>query len=86
MPFDQHREARRIDLVIPGMRCAGCMTAVEACLTSAPGVNSARANLSAHTARVEIMPGLTDAEALIEALAAEGYQARPYDPALHGGR
>ena len=43
MPFDRQASSERVDLLIPGMTCAGCMTRIERCLQKTPGVLSARA-------------------------------------------
>ena len=61
-----------VELLIPSMTCAGCMRKVETALGAAPGVLSARANLTQHRARVSFDPQETDAEALISALGATG--------------
>ena len=84
MPLDDTHAARRIDLLIPGMTCAGCMSKVERHLSGLPGVITARANLTAHRAAVTVLPGQIDAEGLVHALDQLGYAARPYDPAMHG--
>lgn len=84
MPFDHAPVSAEVSLLIPGMKCAGCMNKIERELAAQPGVLSARANLTAHTARAEFDPLETDADALIAALTGIGYPARPFDPALHG--
>ena len=71
----------QVDLLIPGMTCAGCMVRVERCLTETPGVAHARANLTRHRVTVRTGPGGPDAEALIAALAAAGYTAHPAEAA-----
>ena len=77
MAFDHATTGAELDLLIPSMTCAGCMRKVEAALKDAAGVVHARANLTAHGARVRFDPELTDAGALIDLLAAKGYPARP---------
>ena len=57
-----------VELLIPGMTCAGCMRKVERALSGGPGVLAARANLSQHRARVRYDPDQTDVEALIARL------------------
>ncbi|MEM7744236.1 MAG: heavy metal translocating P-type ATPase [Pseudomonadota bacterium] len=83
MAFDL-RQAEQVDLLVPGMSCAGCMRKIEARLAETGGVEHARANLSGHRVAVKIDPALTTAQALVEALADAGYDARPFDPSLHG--
>lgn len=84
MPFDQPLAAEDVRLLIPGMKCAGCMSKVERRLNGLDGVLTARVNLSNRTVRAEIDPALTDSETLIAALEDEGYTARPFDPSMHG--
>ena len=54
------------------MSCAGCVSSVEKALGRVPGVASASVNFAEHTAAVE---GEVDADALIEAVSAAGYEA-----------
>ncbi len=61
-----------IRLSIGGMSCAGCVAAVEGALQQTPGVQSASVNFAEHTADVS---GEVDATALVEAVAAAGYEA-----------
>ena len=84
MPFDPQPELEEVRLLVPGMKCAGCMSRIERRLQSSDGVFSARANLSNRTVRAEFDPSLTGKDALLDALASEGYPARPFDPSLHG--
>ena len=72
-------------LEIEGMKCGGCVRAVEQRLLAQPGVHQASVNLLTRTAWVGLDPALSaetgadEAEPLIEALAAMGYQARRRD-------
>ncbi len=72
---------RRIELSLPEIHCAACITGVERTLLAEPGVAAARVNLSLRraSATVEDAPG-TEAR-LIAALEARGYAARPLDSA-----
>ncbi|MEM7060214.1 MAG: heavy metal translocating P-type ATPase [Pseudomonadota bacterium] len=83
MPFDRGDAAECLSLLIPGMTCASCMTRIEECLSAVPGVVTARANLSAHTAKVSYDPEICGADSLVEALASDGFDARPIDPGHH---
>ena len=83
MPLDAG-QANRVELLIPGMTCAGCMQRIEACLSAIPGVSSARANLTTHRVSVDIDQSRAGADDLVGSLAAIGYDARPFDLALHG--
>ncbi|MEM6662109.1 MAG: heavy metal translocating P-type ATPase [Pseudomonadota bacterium] len=79
MPLDNGSASEQAILLVPGLKCAACMTRVEAALNGVQGVISARANLTAHTARVAFDPDVTGAEDLVTALGREGFDARPMD-------
>jgi Cu2+-exporting ATPase len=72
-------------LEIEGMKCGGCVRAVEQRLLAQPGVHQASVNLLTRTAWVGLDPAQAAASSgdaaqpLIEALAAMGYQARRRD-------
>ena len=66
----------QLRLNIEGMRCAGCVSKVEAALESAPGVSLASVNLVDRTASVQGSAGL-DADTLIAAVQAAGFDASP---------
>ncbi len=70
---------RRVELLVPDMHCANCLRKVEEGMATAPGVLAARVNLSLRRATVEFDPARIDAEGVLEALAALGYAARPFD-------
>ncbi|HYG32574.1 MAG TPA: heavy metal translocating P-type ATPase [Methylophilaceae bacterium] len=59
-------------LSIEGMRCAGCVCAVEKALANVPGVTSASVNFAQHTAQVE---GTVQPDDLIRAITNAGYNA-----------
>lgn len=78
---------RRLELSLPAIHCAACITGVERTLEAEPGVAAARVNLSLKRAAVTVEddPGIE--ERLIAALAARGFEARPLDgAALAAGR
>ena len=64
-----------IELSVAGMHCASCVNSVEAELTAVPGVLEAAVNLADETARVRVVPGAVEPEALIEAVGRAGYGA-----------
>jgi Cu2+-exporting ATPase len=70
-------------LDIDGMKCAGCVRAVEQRLREQPGVRQVSVNLLTRTAWVDLDPALAAAspaqrsQPLEQALAAMGYTARP---------
>lgn len=59
-------------LSIGGMSCAGCVAAVEDCLSKIAGVTEARVNFAEHVALVQ---GSVDADTLIKAVVDAGYEA-----------
>lgn len=68
----------RIDLAVDGMRCAGCMAAIEGGLTAVPNVTRARVNLTNKRVAVEWPDGTVDPACLIDTLAELGYPAYPF--------
>lgn len=64
-------------LDVVGMKCAGCVRAVETRLTQVEGVQSATVNLVTEVAVAAIDPQATSAPALAEAVAQAGFQATP---------
>jgi Cu2+-exporting ATPase len=73
-------ETARLDLLVPGARCAACLGKIERGLSELPGVASARLNLTSHKLAVTFEPGAADAGQVLKALDRLGYQAQPYDP------
>lgn len=65
----------RIELVIEGMGCEGCVAAVEKALRAVPGVRTVAVDLEAGRAAVE--HDGTDPTALVRAVEKAGYDARP---------
>lgn len=74
----------RLDLVVAGMHCAGCLRKVEGALKGLDGVDYARANLSTKRVAVRWDPARLKARAIIRALADTGFTAVPFDPKLLG--
>ncbi|MBN3944732.1 MAG: heavy metal translocating P-type ATPase [Nostoc sp.] len=67
----------KIILDVGGMKCAGCVNAVERHLTQHPGVKSACVNLATEVAVVESEVGAIDADALAQRLTAVGFPTQP---------
>jgi len=65
-------ESETVRLSILGMRCAGCVSAVESALTALEGVTSVSVNFADHSA---IIQGNVDADILTETVKAAGYDA-----------
>ncbi len=68
----------KIALSVPGVHCGACISTVERALESAPGVTSARVNLTLKRATVEAAPDVMP-DALIALLARSGYEAHELD-------
>ncbi len=69
------RATQDVTLIVENMRCGACMTGVEKALLAAPGVESARANLSAKRVYVRYDESDTDPERLTAALEHAGFHA-----------
>lgn len=69
-----------ITLDITGMKCAGCVRAVETQLTQQPGVVAASVNLVTEMAVVECEPGMVDPDALAQKLTDTGFPTQPRYP------
>lgn len=63
-----------ITLDIDGMTCSHCVQAVTTALKSVPGVAAVSVSLEERRARVD---GSAEANALVRAIEAEGYRAKP---------
>ena len=67
----------KITLDVGGMKCAGCVRAVERQLTQYPGVKSACVNLATEVAVVDLEAGAVDPDALAKQLTAAGFPTQP---------
>ncbi|KKD36185.1 heavy metal translocating P-type ATPase [Limnoraphis robusta] len=70
-------QAETIILDVGGMKCAGCVNAVERQLTQQTGVLSARVNLATEVATVECQVDRVNAEELAQKLTATGFPSQP---------
>ncbi|NJR68676.1 MAG: copper-translocating P-type ATPase [Synechococcales cyanobacterium CRU_2_2] len=66
-------------LEVSGMKCAGCVSAVEKRLLKQPGVQSATVNLVTTVATVEYWPEQTDGDRLASSLTEVGFPAQHRD-------
>ncbi|UBF25738.1 heavy metal translocating P-type ATPase [Kovacikia minuta CCNUW1] len=73
-------EPKTIALDVTGMKCAGCVKAVENQLTQQAGVLSACVNLVTEVAVVECEPGVVKPEVLAESLTEAGFPTQPRYP------
>lgn len=75
----------RIALDVGGMKCAGCVQAVEKQLTNQPGVISASVNLVTNVATVECEADAVVSTSLADALTKAGFPSQPYLPQTYSG-
>ncbi|MBF2009126.1 MAG: copper-translocating P-type ATPase [Chlorogloeopsis fritschii C42_A2020_084] len=67
----------KIILDVGGMKCAGCVKAVERQLAQYPGVKNACVNLATEVAVVESEIGVVEPDALAKQLTAAGFPSQP---------
>ena len=78
-------ESVRLDLIVPGIHCAGCIAKIENAVGAIRGVETARVNLS--TRRLSVaMDGANEPEEIIHTVEALGYDCRRYDPHAAGAQ
>ncbi|MCP6757412.1 MAG: heavy metal translocating P-type ATPase [Fischerella sp. CENA71] len=70
----------KIILDVGGMKCGGCVKAVERQLIQSPGVKSASVNLATEIAVVELETGAVDADALVQQLTSAGFPSQLRQP------
>ncbi|MEY4696039.1 MAG: cadmium-translocating P-type ATPase [Pseudomonadota bacterium] len=75
------RQGARLVLSLPRAHCAACISTVEHCLATVPGVRSSRVNLTQRRVSVDADADVA-AQTLIAALAGVGYEAHELDPGL----
>ncbi len=71
---------REAALIIEGIVCAACVWLNERHVRTLPGVHEFAINYSTHRARVRWDPRQIRLSQILEAVAAIGYQAHPFDP------
>src|SRR5215470_5676772 len=69
----------RMELAVEGIRCGGCIRAIENGLASIPQTTRARVNLTDRRVAVEWRDGSIDPTHFIDRLSELGYRAYPYD-------
>ncbi|TDK41368.1 heavy metal translocating P-type ATPase [Antarcticimicrobium luteum] len=77
-PVEEAPKDARIALSLPGIHCQACISTVERELAAAPGVQSARVNLTLKRAMIEADPDVRAAD-LIPVLERAGYEAHELD-------
>ncbi|MDO9338299.1 MAG: heavy metal translocating P-type ATPase [Caulobacter sp.] len=73
--------AGRLELLVRGASCAGCMGKIERGVAALPGVAASRFNLTTGKLSVTLAPGRGDPAAIQRAVEAMGYGASLFDPA-----
>ncbi len=86
LPSDSNLYARlnedgyaEMDLIVPGMHCAGCLGKVERGLTAVNGITYTRANLSTKRVKVRWLPEHANSDLVLNTLSALGFEATPFD-------
>jgi Cu2+-exporting ATPase len=77
--------SRHVDFLVADMHCGGCLAKVERTASAVPGVRHARANLTTKRLNVSL-DAAGSPEAVRDALAAVGRDARPFDAEALGAR
>ena len=70
----------RLDLLVTGARCAGCISKIEREVSGLPGVDTVRLNLSTGRLAVGLVDDHVDPARIISVLERLGYPATPFDP------
>ena len=76
---------RRVELSLPAIHCAACISGVESTLLADPSVEAARVNLTRKRVSATVADTPEAEERLIGLLRARGYEARPLDGARLAG-
>lgn len=71
----------RLEILVRGARCAGCIRKVEAAAIALPGVTGARLNLTTGKLMVELSGDVTQPQEVLAAVEEVGYRACLFDPA-----
>lgn len=70
----------RLDLLVTGARCAGCISKIEKEVLRLPGVDTVRLNLSTGRLAIGLSNPAADPALIIRTLVDLGYPATPFDP------
>jgi len=70
---------RSLSLMVENLHCAACIRKIEGTLTTLPGVEEARVNMTTRRLAVAWRGGDTDGLAIVETMAVLGYPSAPYD-------
>ena len=70
----------RLELLVSGARCAGCISKIEKAVRALPGVEGARLNLTTGKLAVELQATSTNPDRVVEVVEGLGYRACLFDP------
>ncbi len=70
----------RLDLLVRGAKCAGCIAKIEGGIGALAGVQKVQFNLSTGKLSIHWNTGTIQAQSLAKKVADLGYQVSPYDP------
>ncbi|MDF1734324.1 MAG: heavy metal translocating P-type ATPase [Minwuia sp.] len=76
-------DARTLDLIIPGVHCAGCISRIEGAVGDLAGVENVRLNLSTRRLRVDLAAGATG-DQVVPTVEGLGYDCRTFSAAEAG--
>ncbi len=76
----QETALETVTLEVDGMKCAGCVSAVERQIEQNSGVLAAQVNLVTATAVVQYQPEAADPDEIAKQLTAKGFPSQPHDP------
>ncbi|WP_035051571.1 heavy metal translocating P-type ATPase [Andreprevotia chitinilytica] len=79
--YVEEADIREAALLIEGITCAACIWLNERHISRQPGVLAVSINYTTHRARVRWDESRTHLSAILQAIAATGYRAHPYDQA-----
>lgn len=78
--YDEDSEVREASLILEGIVCAACVWLNEKHVGQLPGVISFRVNFTTHRASLRWDNSQTKLSDVLQAIAAIGYHAHPFDP------
>ncbi len=76
-------DAHTLDLIIPGVHCAGCISRIEGAVGDLAGVENVRLNLSTRRLRVDLAAGATG-DQIVPTVEGLGYDCRTFSAAEAG--
>ena len=64
----------KVNVKVKGMKCQGCVTAVEKALNGSKGVEKANVDLASHSANIEFNPNESNLMELGKSVKAAGFE------------